>query len=108
MTIGNGFVKRVATIPLLWLVASFTLAQLADLVTSGFVARELNPIAAALSAQPILSFAVKVALIALVVAVAVICDRRRPGLARLVLVVGTLVGLAGALSNTHLTPFVVA
>jgi hypothetical protein len=105
MTFGSGIIKRAATIPLMWLVASFTVAQLADLITASVVARELNPIAAALASQPILGFAMKVALIAFVVAVAVICDRRRPGLARLVLVVGTLAGLAGALSNTHLTPF---
>jgi hypothetical protein len=47
----------------------------------------------------------KLALMAFVVAVAEICDRVRPTLARVVLVVGTLAGLAGALSNTHLTPF---
>jgi len=105
VTIGNGFIRRAATIPLIWLVASFTVAQLADLVSASVVARELNPIAAALAAQPILGFAMKVALIAFVVAIADICDRRRPALARLVLVVGTVAGLAGALSNTHLTPF---
>ena len=49
--------------------------------------------------------ALKSALIALVVATADICERTRPGLARLVLVVGTVAGLLGALSNTHLTPF---
>lgn len=105
MTLGNTVIKRVATFPLGSLVASFTVAQLADLVTASLVARELNPIAAALASEPILGFAMKVALIAFVVAIADICDRRRPGLARLVLVVGTLAGLAGALSNTHLTPF---
>ena len=65
----------------------------------------MNPIAAGIASQPILGFALKVALIAFVVAIAEICDRRRPGLARLVLIVGTVAGLAGALSNTHLTPF---
>ena len=105
MTIGGGFVKRATSLPPIWLVASFTLAQLADLVTAAVVARELNPIAAALATEPMLGFAMKTALIAFVVAIADICDRERPGLARLVLAVGTVAGLVGALSNTHLTPF---
>jgi hypothetical protein len=105
MTTPDDVRKRAVTIPLIWLVVTFTLAQLADLVSATAVARELNPIAAGLASQPLLGFALKVALIAFVVAVAEICDRRRPGLARLVLVVGTLAGLLGALSNTHLTPF---
>jgi len=86
------------------LVAAFTLAELSDLVTARMVRHELNPIAASLSATPLLSFALKVALISFVVATAVICERERPGLARLVLVVGTVAGVVGALSNTHLTP----
>ena len=101
----TAFLGRATTIPLSWLVATFTLAQLADLVSASLVAHELNPIAAGLASQPLLGFALKVALIAFVVAVAEICDRRRPGLARLVLIVGTLAGLFGALTNTHLTPF---
>jgi hypothetical protein len=101
----NGFVARVRTISLGWLVAAFTGAQLLDLVSSLVVAREMNPIVAAMVREPALGFALKFALIALVVATAEICDRRRPGLARLVLIVGTLAGLIGALSNTHLTPF---
>jgi len=105
MTSNNRLLNRAATMPLPWLVATFTVAQLADLVTASVVARELNPIAAGLASQPLLGFALKVALIAFVVAVAEICDRQRPGLARVVLVVGTLAGLFGALSNTHLTPF---
>jgi hypothetical protein len=105
MTIERSRPGWAATIPLTWLVATFTVAQLADLVSAIAVARELNPIAASLAAQPLLGFALKVALIAFVVATAEICDRRRPGLARLVLVIGTVAGLAGALSNTHLTPF---
>ena len=105
MTFGSGLRNRAITVPLVWLVALFTVAQLADLLTGSVVARELNPIPAALASRPILGFALKIALIAFVVAVAEICDRRRPGLARLVLIVGTLAGLAGALSNTHLTPF---
>jgi hypothetical protein len=91
--------------PLGRLVVAFSAMQLADLLTASVVARELNPIAAALASRPGLGFAMKLALIALVVATADICDRRRPDLARLVLIVGTLAGLAGALSNTHLTPF---
>jgi hypothetical protein len=103
--LGNDLRKRAITIPLVWLAALFTLSQLADLLTASVVARELNPIAAALASHPMLGFALKIALIAFVVAVADICDRRRPGLARIVLIVGTLAGLAGALSNTHFTPF---
>jgi hypothetical protein len=99
---------RVGTLPLGWLVASFTVAQLADLVFALVVAREMNPIAATVASQPLLGVALKVALIAFVVATAEICDRRRPGLARLVLMIGTVAGLAGALSNTHLTPFLSA
>ncbi len=97
--------RRWETFPLGWLVVSFTLAQAADLVSALVVARELNPIVASLVAQPVLAMALKLALVALVVATAEICDRRRPGLARLVLFVGTVAGLVGALSNTHLTPF---
>lgn len=96
---------RFAAIPLAGLVVLFTVAQLADLLTALVVAQELNPIVTGLANQPILGFALKVALIAFVVATAEICDRRRPALARLVLIIGTLAGLAGALSNTHLTPF---
>ena len=87
---------------------AFTVAQLLDLVSALVVAREMNPIVAGMVRQPVLGFALKFALIALVVATAEICDRRRPALARLVLVVGTIAGLVGALSNTHLTPFLSA
>ena len=104
MTVADSRIGRVATVPLAWLVAAFSLAQLSDLVTAKAVARELNPIAASLAATPLLGFALKVALIAFVVATAVICERERPGLARLVLVIGTIAGVVGALSNTHLTP----
>jgi hypothetical protein len=97
---------RVAAFPLAWLVAAFTLAQLADLVLALVVTRELNPIAASIVGRPLLAIALKLGLVALVVAVAEICDRRRPLLARAVLVIGTIAGLLGALSNTHLTPFV--
>ena len=101
----NGLVARARTISLAWLVVAFSVAQLLDLVSALVVAREMNPIVASMVKQPALGFALKFALIALVVATAEICDRRRPGLARLVLVVGAIAGLVGALSNTHLTPF---
>ncbi|MEP6638233.1 MAG: hypothetical protein ABJC39_02700 [Chloroflexota bacterium] len=87
---------------------AFTVAQLLDLVSALVVAREMNPIVASTVEQPILGLAQKLALIAFVVATAEICDRQRPGLARLVLVVGAIAGLVGALSNTHLTPFLSA
>jgi len=99
-------VDRVATFPLVWLVAAFTLAQALDLLLALAVARELNPIAASIVERPLLGLALKLALVALVVAVAEICDRRRPLLARVVLLIGTAAGLFGALSDTHLTPFV--
>jgi hypothetical protein len=95
----------VASVGLPWLVIAFSAAQVADLLTALAVAKELNPIAAAVAAEPMIGVALKSALIALVVATADICERTRPGLARLVLVVGTVAGLLGALSNTHLTPF---
>jgi ABC-type xylose transport system permease subunit len=104
MTVGSHRLRWVAAVPMSALVAAFTLAELSDLVTAQMVRRELNPIAASLSATPLLSFALKVALIAFVVATAVICERERPGVARLVLVIGMIAGVVGALSNTHLTP----
>jgi hypothetical protein len=104
----NGFFARARTIPLLWLVGLFTVAQILDLVSALVVAREMNPIVAGMVAQPVLGLALKLALIAFVVATAEICDRRRPGLARLVLIVGAIAGVVGALSNTHLTPFLSA
>jgi len=52
--------------------------------------------------------ALKTALIALVVATADILSSDRPRLARLILVAGIVAGIVGALSNTSLTPFVVA
>ena len=45
---GDGFVARVRTISLGWLVVAFTGAQLLDLVSSLVVAREMNPIVAAM------------------------------------------------------------
>jgi hypothetical protein len=104
----SGLFGRARTISLGWLVVAFTVAQLLDLVSALVVAREMNPIVAGMVEQPVLGFALKFALIAFVVATAVICDRRRPGMARLVLLVGAIAGLVGALSNTHLTPFLSA
>jgi hypothetical protein len=97
---------RITAFPLGWLVIACTLAQLADLASALVVARELNPLAASIVERPLLAFALKGALVALVVAVAEICDRRRPVLARAVLLIGAVAGVLGALSNTHLTPFV--
>lgn len=99
---------RLTTLPLRWLVVLFSLAQLADLASALVVARELNPIAASIVERPVLALALKLALIALVVAVAEICDRQRPLVARAVLVIGIVAGVLGALSNTHLTPFLAA
>ena len=79
MTVGSHRLSWVVAVPLSSLVALFTLAELSDLVTAQMVRHELNPIAASLSATPLLSFALKVALIAFVVATAVICERERPG-----------------------------
>jgi len=104
----SGLPGRARSIPLRWLVAVFTVTQLLDLVSALVVAREMNPIVAGMVEQPLLGLALKFALIAFVVATAEICDRRRPGLARLVLIVGAIAGLVGALSNTHLTPFLSA
>ena len=73
----NGLVARARTISLAWLVVAFSVAQLLDLVSALVVAREMNPIVASMVKQPALGFALKFALIALVVATAEICDRRR-------------------------------
>jgi uncharacterized protein DUF5658 len=108
MAFASGLVGRARSISLGWLVVAFTVAQILDLVSALVVAREMNPIVASMVEQPILGLALKLALIAFVVATAEISDRRRPGLARLVLIVGAFVGLVGALSNTHLTPFLSA
>ena len=97
---------QVVRLPLRWLGVAFAVAQLADLVTASQVARELNPIAAAIASQPWAGLAVKIVLIVFVVAVAEINARRHPALARGLLVFGAVAGLAGAISNTHLTPFV--
>jgi hypothetical protein len=97
---------RFASMPLVWLAVPFALAQLADLVTAWQVNRELNPIAAALASQPLAGLAVKVALVVFVITVAELNAPRRPRLAGGLLLFGLLAGLAGAISNTHLTPFV--
>ncbi len=97
---------RLARFPLTWVAVVFAIAQLADLVTAWGVTRELNPFAAALASLPGARLAVKIGLIVFVIAVARMCDRRRPILARFLLAFGALAGLAGAITNTHLTPFV--
>jgi hypothetical protein len=88
------------------LVALLTIAQLADLVT-GFMERprgwtgiEHNPLAAALLTNPVLALASKLALLALVVSVVAIIQRPKPRAAMLVLLIGIVAGLLGALSNT--------
>src|SRR4029078_12738788 len=101
-------ITRLTAFPLAWLAVAFTLAQLAGLVSALVVARELNPLPAPIGGGPPRARALKLGLVALVVAVAEICDRRRPLLARAVLVIGTIAGLLGAMSNTHLTPFLSA
>jgi hypothetical protein len=91
---------------LTWLALAFTAAQFADLLTSFAVAHELNPVAKGVAAMPMVGVALKTALIALVVATADIVSPHRPVLARLILVVGIVAGIVGAISNTSLTPFV--
>jgi len=83
----------------------FVMAQLADLFTALLVARELNPIVAALGSSPLTAVVVKLALIGFVLLVVRITAPTRPTLARIVLVIGIAAGAFGALSNTHLTPF---
>jgi hypothetical protein len=95
----------VAGLGLPLLAIAFSASQMADLLTALNVARELNPIAASVAGDPMVGVALKTGLIAFVVATADICSRTRPGLARLLLIVGTIAGAVGALSNTHLTPF---
>lgn len=51
---GAALRDRWRAIPLAWLTVAFTVAQMADLVSGSAVARELNPIAASIAAQPIL------------------------------------------------------
>jgi hypothetical protein len=83
----------------------FVIAQLADLLSALVVARELNPIVAALGSSPVAAIAVKLVLIGFVLAVVRIAAPTRPLVAPLVLVIGIVAGAFGALSNTHLTPF---
>jgi uncharacterized oligopeptide transporter (OPT) family protein len=85
------------------LAAIFVVAQVADALTALVVSRELNPIIG--SAPPGVAIALKVLLIVFVLAVVEISSRKRPTLARVVLLVGIVAGFAGALSNTDLTPF---
>ena len=82
--------------------AAFVVAQLADAVTALVVAHELNPIIGATS--PIVSVVLKVVLICFVLAVVQVIRLQRPLLARVVLVVGVVAGIAGTISNTDLTP----
>ena len=85
------------------LAAAFVIAEVADTLSALVVRRELNPIIGA--APPLVSIALKVALVCFVLAVVQVIRQDRPLLARLVLVVGIVAGLVGAISNTHLTPF---
>ena len=85
------------------LAATFVVAQVADSLSALVVSRELNPIIGA--APPVVSVALKVALVCFVLAVVQVIRPKRPLLARLVLVVGVVAGLVGTISNTHLTPF---
>ena len=98
---------RIDRIELAWLAIAFSAAQMADLVTATRVAHEVNPIAASVAADPLVGVALKTGLVAFVIATADIVGRRRPTLARLVLIVGALAGLVGAVSNTHLMPIVI-
>ena len=85
------------------LAAAFVIAEAADTLSALVVRRELNPIIGA--APPLVSIALKVALVCFVLAVVQVIRSERPLLARLLLVVGIVAGLVGAISNTHLTPF---
>ena len=80
----------------------FIAAQVADAVTALVVSRELNPIIG--SVPPLVSIVLKVALICFVLAVVRVIGPQRPTLARVVLVVGIVAGVAGTISNTDLTP----
>ena len=80
------------------LAAAFVVAQVADALTALVVSRELNPIIGV--APPVVSIALKVALIFFVLTVVRVIGPRRPLLARVVLVVGIVAGVVGAISNT--------
>ena len=84
------------------LAAVFVVAQVADALTALVVSRELNPIIGAVS--PVVSIALKIALICFVLAVVRVVGPQRPVLARVVLVVGIVAGFIGTISNTDLTP----
>jgi len=84
------------------LAAIFVVAQVADALTALVVSRELNPIIGAV--PPVVSIALKIALICFVLAVVHVIRRQRPSMARLVLVVGIVAGFVGTISNTDLTP----
>ena len=85
------------------LAAAFVVAQVADALSALVVSRELNPIIGAV--PPPVSILLKVLLICFVLAVVRVIYPVRPTLARVVLVVGIVAGLAGTISNTDLTPF---
>jgi len=102
---GDGFepteTSTVRDLPVV-LAAAFVVAQVADALTALVVSRELNPIIGV--APPAVSIVLKVALILFVLAVVRVVGPRRPVLARVVLVVGIVAGVVGAISNTDLTP----
>ena len=85
------------------LAATFVVAQAADAISALVVSRELNPIIGAV--PPPVAILLKVLLICFVLGVVRVVYPVRPVLARVVLVVGIVAGLAGMISNTHLTPF---
>ncbi len=84
------------------LAAAFVVTQLADAISALVVSRELNPVIGA--SPPAVSILLKVVLICFVLAVVQVIRPQRPVLARVVLVIGVVAGVAGTLSNTDLTP----
>jgi hypothetical protein len=84
------------------LAAAFVVTQLADAISALVVSRELNPVIGA--SPPAVSILLKVVLICFVLAVVHVIRPQRPVLARVVLVIGVVAGVAGTLSNTDLTP----
>ena len=84
------------------LAAAFVVAQAADALSALVVSRELNPIIGVV--PPAVSILLKVILICFVLAVVRVVGPQRPLLARVVLVVGIVAGVAGTISNTDLTP----
>ena len=77
---------------------AFTLAQLADFITSN-VTTEFHPVGSVLLTTPLLAFAAKTALVALCCSIASIVNRKHRYLGHGILVFGTLAGLVGTLSN---------